>query len=223
MELIMNLQEMQTIWQQHSEKLDECISLNKVLLEEKKVARQSSELNKLVLIAGIEGVLFFSIVVSLGNYMASSWAFTAPVVSAFILNIFAIVGLIASIGQIVLLKKIDFSKSVKETLSGLIAVRTHNLNTFKLIMLSAPFYMAYVFIGYDVFIGVDLFSLMPAGIKIMFFVFALLFAGLVAVLLIKLKPENRDNKIINWLYKEVAGHRLTHLLDEFENLQGSKE
>ncbi|MBU3022617.1 hypothetical protein [Aestuariibacter sp. A3R04] len=218
----MNLEEIQAMWQVHSEKLDQCINLNKTLLAEKKIERQRGELNKLILVSGIEGFIFFSIIACLGSYMASSWALTAPVVSAFILNIFAIVGLAGSIGQIVLLSKIDFAKPVKETLTALIAVRTHNLNTFKLIMLSAPFYMAYVFIGYDIVIGVDLLSLMPIEIKVMFCIFALVFAGLVALLIVKLKPENRDNKIISWLYKEVAGHRLTHLLDEFENLETSE-
>ena len=217
----MNLEEMQAMWQIHSEKLDQCISLNKTLLTENKIERQKGELNKLILVSGIEGVIFFAIIACLGSYMASSWALTAPVVSAFILNVFAIVGLAGAIGQIVLLSKVDFAKPVKETLTALIAVRTHSLNIFKLIMLSAPFYMAYVFIGYDIVIGVDLLTLLSIEMKVMFSMFASVFAGLVALLFVKLKPENRDNKIIGWLYKEVAGHRLTHLLDEFENLEKS--
>lgn len=214
----MNLEQMQSVWQAHSEKLDESMSLNKKLLQKIQAEGNKSELNKLILTRAIEGIVFFCIVLSLGTYMASSWSLTAPVVSAFVLNVFAIVGLAGSIGQIALLSKIDFSKPMKETLNDLIAVRTHSLNVFKLLILSAPFYMAYVFLGYDLFFGVDLFSLMSADTAIRFSVVALIFGALVALLVHKLKPENRTNKLIGWLYKEISGRRLTHLLDQFENM-----
>ena len=214
----MNLEQMQSVWQAHSEKLDESMSLNKKLLQKIQAEGNKSELNKLILTRAIEGIVFFCIVLSLGTYMASSWSLTAPVVSAFVLNVFAIVGLAGSIGQIALLSKIDFSKPMKETLNDLIAVRTHSLNVFKLLILSAPFYMAYVFLGYDLFFGVDLFSLMSADTAIRFSVVALIFGALVALLVHKLKPENRTNKLIGWLYQEISGRRLTHLLDQFENM-----
>ncbi|WP_334050277.1 hypothetical protein [Alteromonas gracilis] len=214
----MNLEQMQSMWQAHSEKLDESMSLNKKLLQKIQAEGNKSELNKLILTRAIEGIVFFCIVFSLGTYMASSWSLTAPVVSAFVLNVFAIAGLAGSIGQIALLSKIDFSKPMKETLNDLIAVRTHSLNVFKLLILSAPFYMAYVFLGYDLFFGVDLFSLMSADTAIRFSVVALIFGALVALLVHKLKPENRTNKLIAWLYQEISGRRLTHLLDQFESM-----
>lgn len=214
----MNLEQMQSVWQAHSEKLDESMSLNKKLLQKIQAEGNKSELNKLILTRAIEGIVFFCIVLSLGTYMASSWSLTAPVVSAFVLNVFAIVGLAGSIGQIALLSKIDFSKPMKEILNDLIAVRTHSLNVFKLLILSAPFYMAYIFLGYDLFFGVDLFSLMSADTAIRFSVIALIFGALVALLVHKLKPENRTNKLIAWLYQGISGRRLTHLLDQFENM-----
>ncbi|APD87328.1 hypothetical protein BM527_15205 [Alteromonas sp. Mex14] len=214
----MNLEQMQSMWQAHSEKLDESMSLNKKLLQKIQAEGNKSELNKLILTRAIEGIVFFCIVFSLGTYMASSWSLTAPVVSAFVLNVFAIAGLAGSIGQIALLSKIDFSKPMKETLNDLIAVRTHSLNVFKLLILSAPFYMAYVFLGYDLFFGVDLFSLMSADTAIRFSVVAVIFGALAVLLVHKLKPENRTNKLVAWLYQEISGRRLTHLLDQFENM-----
>ncbi|GFD72082.1 hypothetical protein KUL113_15020 [Tenacibaculum sp. KUL113] len=214
----MNLEQMQSMWQAHSEKLDESMSLNKKLLQKIQAEGNKSELNKLILTRAIEGIVFFCIVLSLGTYMASSWSLTAPVVSAFVLNVFAVVGLAGSIGQIALLSKIDFSKPMKEILNDLIAVRTHSLNVFKLLILSAPFYMAYVFLGYDLFFGVDLFSLMSANTAIRFSVVGVIFGALAVLLVYKLKPENRTNKLIAWLYQEISGRRLTHLLDQFESM-----
>ena len=215
----MNLEQMQSMWQDHSEKLDECLSVNKSLLVEKKIASKKSELNKLIVARSFESFLFFVIVVSLWKYIVSSWGLTAPVVSAFILNIFAIIGLAGNIGQIALLSKIDFSKSIKETMIDLIAVRSHNLNVFKLIMLSIPLYMAYVFLGYDIAFDVDLYSLMSVETKIAFSSISIMFGGMIVYLIKKLKPENRDNKLIGWLINEVSGERLTRLLDEVDNLE----
>lgn len=214
----MNLEQMQSVWQQHNHKLDECINLNKRLLQERQIESQKGELNKLILTRSIEGIVFFAIVVALGNYIAASWSLTAAVMSAVVLNIFALVGLAGSIGQVVLLSKIDFSKPVKQTLFDLITVRTHSLRIFKLLLLSAPFYMAYVFLGYDILLGVDLFSLMPVESKVIFSGIAVIFGVLVAFIITKLKPENRSNRLIGWLYNEIAGRRLTHLLDEFSTL-----
>ncbi len=93
------------------------------------------------------------------------------------------------------------------------------MNIFKLIMLSAPFYMAYVFVGYDVAFGVDLFSLMSFATKVAFAAISVVFGAMVVLLITKLKPENRDNSFIAWLYKEVSGERLTLLLDELADME----
>ena len=105
----MNLDQMQSMWQAHSEKLDECMSLNKTLLQKIQTEGHKSELNKLILARSLEGFLFLVIVAGLWHYVVSSWSLTAPVVSALVLNVFATLGLAGSIGQVVLLSKIDFS------------------------------------------------------------------------------------------------------------------
>lgn len=214
----MNLEQMQTMWQEHSEKLELCMSLNRNLLLEKQIQSQKSELNKLIVKRAIEGLLFFVTVVLLWKYIVSSWSVSAPVVSAAILTFFAIVGLAGNIGQIVLLNKIDFSKPTKETMNDLIEVRSHNLKTFKLIMLSIPFYMAYVFLAYDIIFSVDLFSLMSFENKIGFAVVSVALGALLVLFISKLKAENRGNKLIAWVFNEVSGESLTHLFNEIDNM-----
>ena len=90
----MNLEQMQSMWQAHSEKLDESMSLNNRLLKEMRVADQKNKLNKLVISRAIEGFLFIIITVFLWRYIVSSWSLTAPVLSAVLLNVFAIIGFI---------------------------------------------------------------------------------------------------------------------------------
>ena len=60
---------------------------------------------------------------------------------------------------------------------------------------------------------------MSAETKVIFAIISAVFGVLVALLINQLKPENRSNKLIGWLYREVSGSRLTHLLDQFDNME----
>lgn len=215
----MNLEQLQMDWQGHSSKLNDCIQLNQKLLNEIEANKQSNELDKLVTSRIIEAVMFALIVFLLWQYIAGAWAMTAPVVSAMVLAVFAIIGLAGNIGQIALLKAIDYSNPVKKTLSQLIEVRSHNLNVFKLLVLSVPFYMAYVFLGYELVFSIDLFAVMQTSTKMIFAGAALALAVMTGIFIRKLKPENRNHKLINWFYKEVTGERLTKLLENAQNIK----
>lgn len=215
----MNLEQLQMDWQGHSSKLNDCIQLNQKLLNEIEANKQSNELDKLVTSRIIEAVMFALIVFLLWQYIAGAWAMTAPIVSAMVLAVFAIIGLAGNIGQIALLKAIDYSNPVKKTLSQLIEVRSHNLNVFKLLVLSVPFYMAYVFLGYELVFSIDLFAVMQTSTKMIFAGAALALAVMTGIFIRKLKPENRNHKLINWFYKEVTGERLTKLLENAQNIK----
>ena len=216
----MNLEQLQMEWQGNSSKLNDCIQLNQKLLNEIEANKQSSELDKLVTSRIIEAALFAVIVFLLWQYIAGSWAMTAPVISALTLTVFAIIGLAGNIGQIALLKAINYSNPVKKTLSQLIAVRSHNVNVFKLLTLSVPFYMAYVFLGYELVFGIDLFAVMQTSTKMIFAGVAVVLSVVTGVFITKLKPENRNHRVINWFFNEVTGERLTKLLN---NAQSMKE
>lgn len=215
----MNLEQLQMDWQGHSSKLKDCIQLNQKLLNEIEANKQSNELDKLVTSRIIEAVTFALIVFLLWQYIAGAWAITAPVISAMLLAVFAIIGFAGNIGQIALLKAIDYSNPVKKTLSQLIEVRSHNLNVFQLLVLSVPFYMAYVFLGYELVFGIDLFAVMQTSTKMIFAGAALALAVMTGIFIRRLKPENRNHKIINWFYREVTGERLTKLLENAQNIK----
>jgi hypothetical protein len=94
----------------------------------------------------------------LWKYIAAGFTFSAPIISAFILTVFAIIGLAGNIGQIVLISNIDYSKPISQLQTDFYRVCAHKLQLTKLLLVSVPFYLAYVFIGFDLFFGIDLYQ-----------------------------------------------------------------
>ena len=81
-------------------------------------------------------------------------------ISAAILNFFAIVGLASNIGQIVQISQMNYALPLKKVQQQVMEIKSHGLAVARLIMLSIPLYMAYVFLGFDVMYSVDLYQLM---------------------------------------------------------------
>lgn len=75
----------------------------------------------------IEALLFFIFVCMLWVYIANNLALSAPVISAAILNLFAIVGLAGSIGQIALIAQMNCGLSLKQVQQQVLAIKSHSL------------------------------------------------------------------------------------------------
>ena len=156
----MELEELKNIWNDYDKKLDKSLTLNRMFLKKINLDKTESKLNKLVWLRVLEGACFLLVMIFLGRFIASNLSFSAPVISAFVLDIFAIIGLTGNIKQIVLLKQIDYSGSISSIQKQIETVKIHSFQVFKLMILSTPFYLAYVFVGFKSFFNVDLFSVM---------------------------------------------------------------
>jgi len=107
----------------------------------------------------VEGIIFGLIVIMLSQYIVNSFSvsLTAPLISAGILTIFALIGLAGNIGQLVLMSNVDYSLPIKRVQKDIYLIFAHKLQLTKLLLCSAPFYMAYVFLGFELLVGVDLY------------------------------------------------------------------
>ena len=152
----MNLDNVKNVWQQQNSGTEAAIKINQEMLSVLKVNEQMKALKNMQCARIIESVLFSIIIVSLWQYIVQDFTMSAPKISACVLNVFAIIGLAGSIGQIVLISKVDYSKPVSELQKDIYRVCSHKLQLIKLLLMSAPFYLAYVFIGFDVMFNVDL-------------------------------------------------------------------
>ena len=152
----MNLDNVKNVWQQQNSGTETAIKINQEMLGILKVNEQIKSLKNMQWARIIESILFFIIIVSLWQYIVQDFTMSAPKISAFVLNVFAIIGLAGSIGQIVLISKVDYSKPVSELQKDIYRICSHKLQLTKLLLMSTPFYLAYVFIGFDVMFNVDL-------------------------------------------------------------------
>lgn len=99
--------------------------------------------NTTFILRSIEVVSFSILAVILGSHIADNWAVTHLAVSGIILHVFTLIALVGSIGQLVLLQQIDYSKPIVEIRKKIELINSHALLFLKLVFLSAPVWWAY--------------------------------------------------------------------------------
>lgn len=217
----MNLDNFKNTWQQQNSLNESAITINQSLLSETKVNTQMKELNNMKWARIIESVVFFFIIVLLSQYIAKNVSVSAPVISALILAVFAIVGLAGNIGQIVHISNIDYAKPISQLQKDIYRLCSHKLQLTKLLLMSAPFYMAYVFIGFDVLFEIDLFAHLEQHMVWFYSVSSLLLLIVTIYVLAKL---NYTNIATPWVKRTIAfivGERLVNMAQFINNIDST--
>ena len=153
----MELDELQQAWQQYDRKLDRYLELNRRVLKEINMQKTRSHLRMISIRSILEAGFFLVVMITLGNFMAQHPDRMPLFLPALVLNVFAIIGLSGSVGQIVLISQIDYSAPIASLQRKLQRLRTHFIQTLRLTLLSIPFYMAYILLGFYLLWGVDLY------------------------------------------------------------------
>jgi hypothetical protein len=204
----MNLDELKAVWNAQNDKLDYSISLNKKLLKTINLDKSKDMMHKIMMWRIVEASVFSLIIVSLWNFIVSNLGFSAPTISAFILNVFAIIGLAGNIGQIALIAQMDFSGSVSTVQRQICTIRSHKLKTVKLTFLSIPFHMAYVFLGFKIFFGLDLYEYLNHTMLTFYIVLSLALVPPTIWFYRKLNFRKTNPRWVQWLVEELGGRQL---------------
>jgi hypothetical protein len=204
----MNLDELKAAWNTQNDKWDYSISLNKTLLKTINLDKSEDMMHRIMMWRIVEATVFFLIIVSLWNFIISHLAFSAPTISAFILNVFAIIGLAGNIGQIALIAQIDFSGSVSTVQRQIHEIRSHNLKTVKLTFLSIPFHMAYVFLGFKICFGIDLYEYLNHTMLTFYIILSLILVPPTIWFYRKMNFRNTNPKWVRRLVEELGGRQL---------------
>lgn len=149
--------ELKKILEAYNNKLDSTLSLNLSSMEELQLEKSQNSTKKILTYRVFEVVMFSFLAMFLGWYIANNLDQTHLVISGVIVHVFALVALVSSIGQVVLLQQIDFSKPIVEIRKKIELVNSHGLLFIKLIFLSAPVWWSYAIVAVDLFLGVDLY------------------------------------------------------------------
>jgi hypothetical protein len=154
----MELEELKKMWNDCHKKINRNLKLNRRILKEINLDKMKSRMCRLMTFRIAEALCFLIIVIALWTFIAANPSLSAPTISALILNVFATVGLAGSIGQIALIGMIDYSSSVTSIQKQLGRIKSHGIQISKLLFLSIPFYMSYVFLGSKLFFKIDLYA-----------------------------------------------------------------
>lgn len=149
--------ELKKIMKAYDNKLDQTLRLNKSSMNKLQLEKSKNSTKSILRYRIFEVVVFGFIVLFLGRYISNNWGETHLVISGIIVHFFGLVALVGSIGQVVLLQQIDFSKPIVEIRKKIELVNSHGLLFMKLIFLSAPVWWSYAIVALDLFLGVDLY------------------------------------------------------------------
>ena len=212
--------ELKKIMAAYDNKLDKTLRLNKSLMNELRLEKSQNSIKKILRYRIFEVVIFSFLAIFLGWYIANNLDQTHLVISGIILHVFTLVALVGSIGQIVLLQQIDFSKPIVEIRKKIELVNSHGLLFVKLIFLSAPVWWSYAIVAIDLFLGTDLYLYLDPDFVLRYLVINFL---LIIPLLWVFYKLSYKNLHIKWVRKTIRLFTGTKTMKAVEFLNDIEE
>jgi len=215
----MNLENLKNTWEKQDEAVNASIEINQPLLASNGVNQQIEKLQSMKIARIVESVVFFIIIVSLWKYIVNDFVLSAPIISAMILNVFAIIGFAGNIGQIVLISQVDLSAPVKDLQRNMYSIFSHKLQVTKLALLSVPLYMSYTFLGFDALFGFDLYQHLSENMVMFYAVSTGVFFVISAWLLLQLTYKNISTPWVKWTIGHIVGEQLIEIAEFINNAE----
>lgn len=154
----METNDWKALWKSHQAQLDQNTRLNLMITRQMQQQAARRPLRRLWAARIVETLVWALILTGLGNCIVAFQGHIAPQLSAIVLSLFAVVGISGSVGQLILLGMLHFDGPVVEVQKGLERLRKHRLAITQILMGSVPFYLAHVFLGFQLLFGIDLFA-----------------------------------------------------------------
>ncbi len=151
-----DLDEMKEVWAAHDEKLDQSIRLNQELLNSATLSKARSATQRMIWALGFEAVMWFVIIVSLGEFISHHLPVVRLSLSAAALDVFSIAMLAATMRQIVALRQIDYSGLVTAIQKQLEMLRVLRIRITQSALLGGTIVWApFVIVVARAFFGID--------------------------------------------------------------------
>lgn len=219
----MEAAEVKKIMENYDNKLDKTLRLNLSSVENLQLEKFQNNTKKILWYRIFEVVMFSFFAMFFGWYIANNWDQTHLAISGVIVHVFALVALVGSIGQVVILQQIDFSKPIVEIRKKIELVNSHGLLFVKLIFLSAPVWWSYAIVALDLFLGVDLYVHLEPDFVVRYLVVNFLLIIPLAWFFNKLSYKNLHIRWVRKIIRLFTGSKTMKALEflndieEFEN------
>ncbi|MFT5298567.1 MAG: hypothetical protein ACI9YH_004615 [Colwellia sp.] len=215
----MNLDNLKNTWEKQEETVNASIEINQPLLFSIEANQQMDKVRNMKIARITESIFCLMIVVSLWQYIVSDFSFSAPIISAMILNVFAMIGFAGNIGQLVLISQLDFSIPVKDLQRNMYNIFSHKLQTTRLVLLSAPLYMAYTFMGFDVLFSMDLYQHLSEDMVMFYGISSVILFMITAWALSKLTYKNITTPWVKLTIGYIIGEQLIDMAEFINNAE----
>lgn len=196
----MEADELKRILAAYDDKLDRKLNLNVTSLKNMNLDKTKQKTQAVLTYRIAEIVAFGLLALFLGSYIANHWQTAHLAISGIIVGVFTLIALAGSIGQVTLIKQIDYAKPIVEIRKKIELVNSHGLLFVKLMFLSAPIWWSYVVVGSDQLFNVDLYTHMEADFVIKYLAINAL---LIVPLVWFLTKLNYKNLHIKWVRKTI--------------------
>lgn len=211
--------ELKTIFDAYDAKLNEKLSINVTSLTRIKLDKSEKQTQNSLKYRKAEIILFSLLAIFIGHYVASNWNQTHLAISGIIVCVFILIALSGSIGQVVLLQQIDFTKPIVEIRRKIELVNAHGLLFIKLMFLSAPVWWAYVVVGSDFLFNIDLYYQMDADFVLKYIMVNALLIIPIVWFISKLTYKNVNIKWIRKTLKFFVGSKTIEALEFLKDIE----
>jgi hypothetical protein len=211
--------DLKEIMEAYDNKLDKIIHVNKSLMNELQLEQPQNSTNKILRYRIFEVVSISFLAIFLGWYVANNLDQTHLVISGIIFHVFTLVALVGSIGQVVLLHQIDYSKPIVEIRKKIEMVNSHGLLFVKLLLLSAPVWWSYAIVAFDLFLGVDLYLYLDSDFVLRYLVINFLLIVPVFWFFNKLSYKNLHLKWVSKTIRLITGTKTMKALEFLNDIE----
>lgn len=193
--------ELKKILAAYDTKLDEKLTLNVASFKSINLNKSEKRTQSILKYRIIEIVVFSLLALFMGNYIANNWNQTHLAISGIIVGVFNLIALAGSIGQVTLLKQIDFAKPIVDIRKKIELVNSHGLLFLKLMFLSTPIWWSFVVVASDYFFNIDLYANMDVDFVLKYLMINSL---LIIPLVWFLNKLTYKNLHIKWVKKTIG-------------------
>ena len=212
--------DLKKILEAYDTKLNEKLSLNVASLKSIKLDKSEKNTQSILKYRIAEIVVFSLLAIFIGNYIGSNWNQTHLAISGTIVGVFTLIALSGSIGQVVLLQQIDFTKPIVNIRKKIELVNSHSLLFLKLMFLSTPIWWSYVVVGSDYLFNIDLYKNVDADFVLKYLMVNSLLIIPMVWFLTKLTYKNLN---IKWIRKTIRFFVGTKTMKALEFLNDIEE
>ncbi|NNE77597.1 MAG: hypothetical protein HKN31_11055 [Pricia sp.] len=219
----MEAHELKQLLAAYDRKLDHTLRLNETVLKNMNLEKSKGKMRTVLIYRIVELVSFAILALVIGNYLVSNWIHIHLALSGSIIGIFTLIALSGSIGQVVLLQQIDFSKPLVEIREKVELVNAHGLLFIKLLFLSAPIWWAYAIVAIDIFLDIDFYLYLEPNFVVRYLI---LNALLLIPIIWAFNKLTHKNLHISWVRKTIeflSGRKTTEALEFLNEIEEFKK